>query len=105
MIAKMRKIEIDEDTADRLEARAAARGISVSELIAELSGRDTGNARPRGHAQGRQRALGPDILAENARRIEDFQRSGEAIPWDEVRAWMQSWGTPDELPPPKPRKL
>ena len=29
----------------------------------------------------------------------------EAVPWDEVKAWMQSWGTPNELPMPKPRKL
>ena len=33
-------IEIDEQTADLLEARAAARGISVSQLIGELADGD-----------------------------------------------------------------
>jgi hypothetical protein len=27
------------------------------------------------------------------------------VPWSEVRAWMETWGTADELPAPKPRKL
>jgi predicted transcriptional regulator len=27
------------------------------------------------------------------------------VPWEEVKSWMLSWGTPDELPTPKPRKL
>jgi hypothetical protein len=46
-----------------------------------------------------------EALAEDARRLEEFERTREGVPWDEVRAWMQSWGTGRELPPPKPRKL
>lgn len=45
------------------------------------------------------------ILAEDARRFADHQETGEGVPWDEVRAWMQSWGSSNELPPPKARKL
>lgn len=26
--------------------------------------------------------------------------AGEAIPGDDVTAWLRSWGTKDELPPP-----
>ncbi len=77
MSVKLRTIEVDAKTADVLEARAAARGLSVS----------------------------PGVLAEDARRLADFQRTREAMPWEDVLAWMRSWGTPDELPPPKPRKL
>jgi hypothetical protein len=47
----------------------------------------------------------PTVLAEDARRFADFKRSREGVPWNEIKAWMSSWGTPDELPPPKPRKL
>ncbi len=47
----------------------------------------------------------PEIMAEDARRLADFERSREGVSWDEIKAWMESWGTPDELPPPKPRKL
>lgn len=100
MTVKLRTIEIDAEIAERLEARAAARGVSVSELIAELSG-----ARP---------ALPPDLeairregkgpwspaaLAEDKRRWAEFQRTGEAVPWEELRAWMESWGTPNQPPP------
>lgn len=36
MTPKLRKIEVDADTAAALEAQAAARGLSVSELLAEF---------------------------------------------------------------------
>ena len=44
-----------------------------------------------------------EILAEDARRPADFHRDRVSVPWEEV--WMESWGTPNELPPPRPRKL
>jgi hypothetical protein len=47
---------------------------------------------------------GPDI-GEDCRRYEEFQRTGLAVPLDEVKAWVASWGTADELPRPKPRKM
>jgi Ribbon-helix-helix protein, copG family len=34
---KVRQIEIDAQTAELLEARAAARGISISELLADIA--------------------------------------------------------------------
>lgn len=49
--------------------------------------------------------MGSGVLAEDARRLEEFERTRECVPWNEVRAWMQSWGTDHELPPPKVRKL
>jgi hypothetical protein len=47
----------------------------------------------------------PEALAEDARRFAEFERTREGVPWEEVKAWMETWGTPHELPPPKPRKL
>jgi predicted transcriptional regulator len=47
---------------------------------------------------------GPDI-AEDIRRLRNFERTGEAIPLDEIRAWVESWGTDNELPRPEPRKI
>jgi hypothetical protein len=47
----------------------------------------------------------PESLAEDARRLAEFERTRMGIPWDEVKAWMESWGTANELPPPKARKL
>jgi hypothetical protein len=45
---------------------------------------------------------GPDI-GEDRRRYEEFKRTG-LVPLDEVKAWVASWGTADELPRPELRK-
>jgi hypothetical protein len=47
---------------------------------------------------------GPDI-AEDRSRLDEFKRTRLAVPLDEVKAWVASWGTADELPRPPPRKL
>jgi hypothetical protein len=106
MNIKSRKIEVDAGTADVLEARAAARGVSVAELLADLASNE--EVLPADMAALRAKGEGPwsaEALAEDARRLAEFERTREGVPWAEVKAWMQSWGTPDELPPPKPRKL
>ena len=46
-----------------------------------------------------------EALAEDARRLAEFKRTRKGVPSEEVGAWMQSWGTDHELPPPKVRKL
>lgn len=103
MTVKRRKIEVDARTADVLEARAAARGQSISELLADLVSDETSPDLETMRSAGRG-PWSPEILAEDARRFADFQRTHEGVPWEEVKAWMKSWGTPNELPPPKPRK-
>jgi predicted transcriptional regulator len=106
MNVKVRNIEVDAKTADLIEARAAARGLTVPELIAELAAAD--DALPPDLEAQRLAGEGPwapDVLAEDARRLAEFKRSREGVPWDEVEAWMKSWGTPNELPTPKLRKL
>ena len=106
MTIKLRTIEIDADTADMLEARAAARGMSVAELVADLAG--AAAALPpdlQSMAEAGEGPWSPEALAEDARHLTEFQRTREGIPWEEVRTWMQSWGSPSELSPPKPRKL
>ena len=106
MNLKLRQIEVDAETAEALEAQAAARGISVPELVAELIG--TSDALPSDLEALRAAGRGPwspEILAEDARRLADYRRTGEGVPWEEVRAWVQSWGTDGELAPPKARKL
>jgi hypothetical protein len=104
MTTKRRKIEVDARTADVLEARAAARGQTISELLADLVSDETSPDLEAMLSAGRG-PWSPEVLAEDARRFADFQRSHEGASWEEVKAWMQSWGTPNELPPPKPRKL
>ena len=47
---------------------------------------------------------GPDVH-EDIRRLEEFERTGLAVPVAEVKAWIDSWGTASELPRPQPRKV
>src|ERR1700687_105908 len=104
MNVKVRQIEIDAQTADLLEARAAARGISISELLADIARNEA--ALPADLAGMRAQGRGPwpaEALEEDARRLAEFERTRIGVPWDEVKGWMASWGTPNELPPPKPR--
>ena len=104
MSAKLRTIEVDSRTADILEARAAARGMSVAYLLADLAG---ASLPPdlQAMADDGEGPWSADALAEDARRLAEFERTREGVPWGEVKAWMRSWGTANELPPPKPRKL
>jgi hypothetical protein len=110
MNVKLRSIEVDADTADLLEARAKARakarGISVAELLADVA--CNAEALPAGLARLRAEGDGPwspQALAEDARRLAAFERTREGLPWQDVKTWMESRGTPDELPMPKPRRV
>ncbi|QUS38939.1 hypothetical protein RPMA_08965 [Tardiphaga alba] len=88
-----RSFDIDPDTDARLRVMAAERGQDESAVLAEAL------------------ALldsvidldGPD-LAEDVRRLEQFRADGLAVPLDDVKAWVESWDTPDELPAPIPRR-
>lgn len=105
MNVKLRKIEVDAETADLLEARAAALGMSVSALLAEIAGNES--VLPANLGRMLAKGEGPwsaEALAEDARRLAEFEQSRIGVAWDEVKAWMGSWGKPNELPRPKPRK-
>ncbi len=101
-----RTIEVDEQTADLLEARAAARGMSVPALLADMASNE--NALPAELAQMRANGEGPwsaEALQEDARRLAEFEHTRQGVPRREVETWLRSWGTPNELPTPKARKL
>jgi predicted transcriptional regulator len=106
MTAKIRSVELDSETVARLESWAAERGLSVRQLLAELTlaenplALDWESMRRKGRGP-----WAPEVLAEDARRLANFELGEEGVPWNEVEAWMRSWGRPEELPPPKPRKL
>ena len=105
MAARSRKIEVAPETAALLEARAAARGMSVADLVADLAGAEALPAPLAGQRAAGQGPWADDVLAEDARRLQTFRETGAAIPLAEVTAWMASWGKADELPAPTPRKL
>lgn len=41
-------------------------------------------------------------LAAIEEAIKESEESGEFISWEATKAWLDSWGTENELPPPKP---
>jgi len=96
MTAKVHKIEVDADTAAALEARASARGVSVAQLLSEFAFSEGGSA---------DNPWSAAAFEEDARRIEEFERTRMGVPWEEIRSWMETWGTAAERPPPIPRKL
>jgi predicted transcriptional regulator len=106
MTTRARTIKLDHDTAERLETWARKRGLTVAELLAELA---DGQSAPSPDWDSMQQVgrgpWAPELLAEDARRLASYERTGEGVPWGEVESWIQSWGTAKELPPPKPRKL
>lgn len=106
MAPNLRKIEVDAETAELLEARAAARRMTVAELLSDLAA--NGASLPPELLALRARSEGPwssAALAEDAQRLADYERAHAAVPWDEVKLWLESWGTAAELPPPRPRRL
>jgi hypothetical protein len=107
MPTPVRKIEVDEATAALLEARAQARGLTVAQLLAELAGQSAESlpdelARQRDGGEG---PWSPEALAEDARRLAEFERARLGAPWEDVSAWLRSWGAEDELPPPQARRV
>jgi predicted transcriptional regulator len=81
MQAKTESIEVDSETAAALKARAAERGMSVAELVAELVPPSD-----------------DELIAELDRRWSAIEAGEPTIPHEEVRAWLQTWGTPDFKP-------
>jgi predicted transcriptional regulator len=89
-----RTLEIDADTDARLREMATERGQEVAAVLAEAVAL----------LDSVVDLEGPDI-EEDRRRLDEFERTRLAIPLDEVKAWVASWGSSDELPRPQPRKV
>jgi predicted transcriptional regulator len=89
-----RTLEIDADTDTRLREMAAERGQDVAAVLAEAVAL----------LDSVVDLAGPDI-AEDRRRYDEFVRTRLAVPLDDVKAWVASWGSADELPRPQPRKV
>jgi predicted transcriptional regulator len=89
-----RTLEIDADTDTRLREMATERGQDVTAVLAEAVAL----------LDSVVDLAGPDV-AEDRRRYDDFKRTRLAVPLDDVKAWVASWGSANELPRPQPRKV
>jgi predicted transcriptional regulator len=89
-----RTLEIDVDTDARLRKMAQERGQEVAAVLAEAVAL----------LDSVVDLSGPDIQ-EDRGRYDDFRRTRLAVPLDDVKAWVSSWGSENELPRPQPRKV
>jgi hypothetical protein len=80
---KTQAIEIDVETAAALEQRAAERGVSVPELVAELVTLEAGPV-----------AADADDIAELDRRWKAVEQQGLVVSNEDVVRWLKTWGTP-----------
>jgi predicted transcriptional regulator len=86
--------DIDADTDARLREMADERGQDVAAVLAEAVAL----------LDSVIDIAGPDIT-EDRRRLEAFAGTRQAVPLDDVKAWVASWDSANELPRPAPRKL
>ena len=77
------KIEVDEQTADALQARAAELGVTVSELVAALAA-----------LEGDPIDVHADEIAELDRRWKGIEAGQSTVPHERVVRWLRTWGTP-----------
>jgi Ribbon-helix-helix protein, copG family len=104
---RSRIVEIDSKTADLLEREARARGLTLAEFLRCLAAEEFVPLRHdvkemREHGRG---PWSPQALAEDGRAMAAFEETGKGYALDEITAWMESWGTADELPMPGPHKF
>jgi predicted transcriptional regulator len=79
----MKTIEFDERTAEVLKAQAAARGVSVAQVVADLVA-----------FIDAQVPADAEELAELDRRWAAIEAGEPTIPHEDVARWLETWGTP-----------
>ena len=83
----VRTIKIPEALDVELRQRAEASGIELEQVIEVALGRYLEDI---------------DDVSEDERRWAQYELDGKSIPGDAIKAWIESWGNPGELPIPKP---
>jgi predicted transcriptional regulator len=85
-----RTLDIDADTDARLREMADERGQDVAAVLAEAVAL----------LDSVIDIAGPDI-GEDRQRLDAFKRTRAAVPLEEVKSWVASWGSANELPRPR----
>ena len=79
----MKTIEVDERTAEVLEAQAAARGVTIGQVVADLVA-----------FIDAQVPADAGELAELDRQWAGIEAGEPTVPHEEVARWLETWGTP-----------
>ena len=80
------------DTDARLSETAAERGQNVATILADAVALLDFVIDP----------AGPNV-AEDRRRLNQYRKSPEAVPLNDVKTWVASWDADEDLPRPSPR--
>ncbi|HVZ03672.1 hypothetical protein [Hyphomicrobium sp.] len=88
-----RTLDIDAETDARLREMADERGQDVAAVLAEAVAL----------LDSVVDVAGPDI-GEDRRRFDVFRETRAAVPLADVKTWVASWGSANELPRPAPRE-
>ncbi|MDB5472359.1 MAG: hypothetical protein JWR84_3919 [Caulobacter sp.] len=97
-------LKLDQALEQRLREMAADEGVTPEELAAQIIAEQLAYRLSGLSEDVATGWIGPDLEADRA-RLDEFQRSRMGVPWEEVEAWMMSWGTDNPLPKPQVRKL
>jgi predicted transcriptional regulator len=97
-------LKLDQALEQRLREMAADEGVTSEELAVQIIAEQLSNRRPGLSEDVTTGWIGPDLEADRA-ALDEFQRTRMGVPWEEVEAWMMSWGTDNPLPKPQVRKL
>ena len=81
-------IELDDRLAARLNEAAAKQQTAAEAFAAEAVERAVADV---------------ELWAEDEAAFAEYERTSESIPLAAAEAWVRSWGTATELPPPEPR--
>jgi predicted transcriptional regulator len=89
-----RTLDLDTDTDARLREMADERGQDVSAVLAEAVAL----------LDSVVDIAGPDV-GEDRRRLDACKQMRTAVPLNDVKTWIASWGSANELPRPAPHKI
>jgi hypothetical protein len=83
MNVKMRKIEVDNATAEALKARAAAAGLSVPQLLAQMVALENAAVK-----------LSAEDMADLDQQWASVKAGEPTASHGDVVRWLDTWGTP-----------
>ncbi len=91
------QFSLDGPLADDIRAAADACDMPVETYVRTVLRREAAEA---------AEALGWNAdIEQDLADLNEYEETGEAIPWEEVEPWLKSLTTDDPLPRPQPRKL
>ena len=95
MLARMstvrRILDLDPETSSRIDTLAAAKGQDAATIIADAV-----------ELLGSVVDVDEPDIDEDVRRLREFEATGEAVPFEEVKRWVESWVSANELSRPTP---